>query len=309
MPSCVIQTSSDRRGVPLTGSDARKRSGCSGCFFLAGIFLLVLLAGCTTSIVPEKADTITFGVIDVGQGLSQILRQSDRALLFDTGDDSVGCWRDAWRESGSPHIEAVVISHRDLDHTGGLRYLDATVDWSGRLIAGRWEDTAFIRSCCRNWSGPLTIATIAQGDSIYFTEDCSIDCRWPEAQPPAVVPVTDELVNRYSLVLSVNYRNTGVLLTGDIDSAAARSIARNYRAALRADIVVVPHHGSASSNCPLFYGYVRPSTAIISVGENNAYGHPAPSTLTLLADHGIVSRTTSNEGTLYYRTNGYYWEQ
>lgn len=277
--------------------------------FLPLVMVMVIPPACTTSLVPDPPDTITFGVIDVGQGLSQILKQGDRALLFDAGTDEPALsWRTAWRKLGSPRIEAVVLSHRDLDHTGGLRFLDSTVNWSGRLVAGMWEDTAFIRSCCSNWNGPISISTIAQDDTLYFTDDCSIDCRWPPDVKPAEVPVTDDEVNEYSLVFTINYRNTGVLLTGDIDSTAASAITATYTTALRADIVVIPHHGSASSNCPLFYGYVKPSTAIISVGEGNTYGHPAPSTLTLLANQGIVFLTTITQGTIIRRTEGYYWE-
>ncbi len=298
-------------GRAATGFSNIRRSvlQCFAGFLLPLIILAVIPPACTNSLVPESPEAVTFGVIDVGQGLSQILVQGDRALLFDAGtDDPAHSWRTAWRKLGSPRIEAVVLSHRDQDHTGGLRFLDSTVDWSGRLVAGKWEDTAFIRSCCSNRKGAITISTLAQNDTLYFTDNCSIDCRWPPDRKPAEVPVADDAVNEYSLVFSINYRTTGVLLTGDIDSTVASAITATYKTALRADIVVVPHHGSASSNCPLFYGYVKPTTAIISVGEGNSYGHPAPSTLTLLADQGIVWLTTINEGTIIRRTAGYYWE-
>ncbi|MBN1761280.1 MAG: MBL fold metallo-hydrolase [Chitinispirillaceae bacterium] len=276
---------------------------------VVSVFLLLSQSGCSPSLVAQEEEPVIFGVIDVGQGLSQILMQGNRAILFDAGtEDPARCWTAAYRRLGSPRLEAVVISHRDLDHAGGLRFLDETVDWSGRLIAGKWEDTAFIRSCCSKWNGPVTVSTIAQDDSIYFTDNCSIDCRWPAASAPDSVPVTDETTNDYSLVLSILFRNAGILLTGDIDSTTAKLVTRKYQAALRADIVVVPHHGSASSNCPLLYGYSRPNVAIISVGEDNTYGHPAPSTTDLLADLGIVCRATDVEGSIYLRTSGYYWE-
>ena len=295
--------------IPATTLPSFFRQWRYGKGLVVCLLPLLLLAGCGSPIIPGSDATLTFAVIDVGQGLAQIILQKNRALLFDTGPpDSIKNWKQVYRLMGSPHLEAVIISHRDLDHAGGLRFLDTSVDWSGRLITGKWEDTARIRSYCSNWDGPIVISTIADGDSIFFTEECAIDCRWPPEVAPDTVPVPDESVNYYSLVTSIRHRYAGILFTGDIDSIAARTIARNHQTELRADIIVVPHHGSASSNSSLLYGYVKPATAVISAGENNSYGHPSPITTEMLADHGITCLNTAIDGSIFRSTSGYYWE-
>ena len=96
-------------------------------------------------------------------------------------------------------------------------------------------------------------------------------------------------------------------MTGDIDSTAAHEIAARYTVDVRADIVVVPHHGSAGSVCPFFYGYVRPSIAVLSFGMGNSYGHPSDAILAMLAEQGIRSVSTPAYGSLQWTGNGYYW--
>ena len=276
-------------------------------------FLMTTVSGllifCNRPLESRDNEVVTFGVLNVGQGLSQILQQGSHALLFDTGtDDTATSWINAWRQAGSPYIEAVIISHRDLDHAGGLLFLDKAVNWSGRLVTGKWEDTSFIRSCCRNWPGRLSISTIGQNDTIFFAENIQIVCRWPPDSPPTVLPAADSQTNEHSLVMHLRYGNTAVLLTGDIDSSVARILCDRYKAGLRADLVVVPHHGSASSVYPLLYGYVRPLNAIISCGRDNRYGHPAQETIDMLARMGINWHSTAGGESFYYRSNAFYWE-
>ena len=69
---------------------------------------------------------------------------------------------------------------------------------------------------------------------------------------------------------------------------------------LRADILRIGHHGSATSSSEAFLSYLSPEVAIISVGEQNSYGHPAQETLATLARLDIPVRRTDIEGTIHY---------
>jgi competence protein ComEC len=269
----------------------------------------VLIAGCNAPL-PDTSDTeALFMVVDAGQGLSQFIVAGDEAILFDAGPmDAAANWHSAYSMLGRPFLRAIVISHRDLDHSGGLGWIDQSVSWSGTLLTGSREDTAYLRSLCTNWQKPITISTLSQGDIVALNNDCTLQCLWPpQAQHNDSIPVPADSTNFFSIVCGGRIGNCSMLMTGDIDSTAARELAVRYTTQLRSDILVVPHHGSAGSVCPLFYGYVRPSIAVLSFGSGNTYGHPSDALLAMLAGLGIRSVSTSAYGSLLWTGNGYYW--
>jgi competence protein ComEC len=96
-------------------------------------------------------------------------------------------------------------------------------------------------------------------------------------------------------------------MTGDIDSTMERLLASHYGTGLKTDIVVMPHHGSSNTVYSLFFSYLRPQIAVISSGRGNSYGHPAKETTAMLAQLGIPFRNTAVDGTMLWKSNGFYW--
>ncbi len=273
------------------------------------LLAFVFAAGCNNPIPPSSGSEVIFELIDVGQGLSQAVVQNNIAFLFDMGPMEAELkWKETYRLLGKPQIEAIIISHRDLDHSGGLGFLDASVSWSGRLFTHRWEDTAFLRSLCSRWHGSIIIGTIVEDSVLRLSGDCTAECLWPPAEIDNEVPVPDERTNFYSVVCRISHGNNSVMVTGDIDSVVQHLLYQKYNIRLRSNIVVVPHHGSTSSVYPLFFGYLRPDVALISCGKDNSYGHPSQQLLDVLARSGILYYYTSTEGSICYISNGYYWE-
>jgi competence protein ComEC len=275
--------------------------------------LLLLLysfyfGGCNQSFEATPRADASFTVVDVGQGLSQILAIGDSAVIFDMGPpEGENEWRRAFTSLGSPSIAAIFISHRDRDHSGGLQFIDNNLPWTGNMITGDHEDTSFLRQQCSRWDNEIRITAIRRDDLILFCEACSIRCLWPPASIAEPVPVSEMNINRYNLVLSVHFYSTSLLLTGDIDSSGEKMIYRMYGSTLKSDLMVLPHHGSRASVDYLFYAYVQPSTAIISAGQNNDFGHPSSETLEMLARLGIPYETTVVKGSLTWLSNGFYW--
>ena len=112
------------------------------------------------------------------------------------------------------------------------------------------------------------------------------------------------------MVFLVKNGLTRALITSDIDTCAERELSRRVNAgfaSLASDIMVVPHHGSAGSLDPVFYGYVRPQRAVISCGAGNQYGHPSPQVLLWLSQMGIAVHLTSLDGGIALESNGYCW--
>jgi competence protein ComEC len=110
--------------------------------------------------------------------------------------------------------------------------------------------------------------------------------------------------NLASTVLLVRVRDVRILLTGDAEAPEEEWLLMHARVALRADVLKVAHHGSATSTTPAFLDAVRPRVALVSVGANNTYGHPDAQVMSELAAAGASVLRTDLLGTVIVRTDG-----
>ena len=285
-------------------------------------FKLLIAVSCVLSILScagiggdsaqdSKFDQLTFAVLNVGQGLSQATVVDGNAIMWDMGDvDEFTKWQDGYRALGSPSIDAIVISHGDMDHKGGLKYLSADAPFRGLVVVSPYEDTVSLRAFATNWSSLIRFRVAKQGDTLALIKGAYIECVWPPKSPETDQWVQDNFdKNRLSLCFRIEYGNTSFLLTGDIDTLAEEKLVERYHFELSSDIVVVPHHGSRGSLHSLFYGYVNPAYAVISCGLNNQYGHPSVDVVRLLAFQMMVTLfVTRYDGLVTATSNGEYWE-
>jgi len=270
--------------------------------FLAAFF------ACTNVADRDGRRSCVCAVLDVGEGLAQICAINGAAIAFDVGDTLAGNqWASGYGRVGSPRINAIVISHTHQDHMGGLSHLPPALDFSGMIITHPYEDTAYIRKIAGQWRQDVYFKTIAQGDTIGGLEGVRVECIWPPRDINAEVPLDDTLKNRYSLCCILRYDNTSVIITSDVDTFSERTLAAQYGETLAADIIVVPHHGSAGSVDEVFYGYVNPSVAIISCGIANSYGFPTQKATDLLYQMKVTEMVTYSAGTIAAVSNGSYW--
>ena len=124
---------------------------------------------------------------------------------------------------------------------------------------------------------------------------------WTVLWPARVVHAGSE-PNNASTVLLVRVRGVSLLLTGDVEPEAQRVLLA--RGGLgRVDVLKVAHHGSAYQD-PDLLARVRPRLAVVSVGEDNDYGHPARSTLAALHRSGAVVGRTDRDGTVLVAGSG-----
>jgi competence protein ComEC len=268
----------------------------------------VLLKGCANPAHDGgDGERFTFTVADVGQGLAQFGVAGKRAVVWDVGENYFA-WRGAYVGLGSPRIESLIISHSHNDHCGALESFGGSLDWSGELVVSPYEDTAALRKKATAWKERLTFKQYARGDTLRpFGTAVEIVCLWPPLGLEEEVPLPDRLKNCYSLVFSVRDGNARALITSDIDSAAMAEIAAYSGHALRAQILVVPHHGSAGSVNPLFFSYVKADVAVISCAVNNDHGHPSPKMIEELDSRKVKTALTSIDGTVTFGSNRYYW--
>jgi competence protein ComEC len=273
------------------------------------VAIFALAASCARTTTFDDAPSCTFAVADVGQGLSQIATSGGSGLMFDVGDSiGGGPWLAAYQRLGSPMIEAIVVSHSHIDHMGGLSNLPASIDFSGNIITHPNEDTGYIRyRVSPEWRQSVHFTLLSQGDTVPGLDGVRVECLWP----PRVIDTTlfiDTRKNRYSMVFLLTCNATTALITSDIDTAAEQALSQTYGFGLKSDLMVIPHHGSAGSANPVFFGFVNPQAAIVSCQKDNPYGFPSQRMLDLVYQMRLELRRTDLEGTVAALSDGYYWE-
>lgn len=215
-------------------------------------------------------------VWDVGQGLSVLLQTASQNILYDSGMANAAemALLPNLRAAGIAHLDAVIASHHDDDHDGGLpavqqRYPDAA------LWAGQPENYPRAQYC---QSGTTWTA-----DGVYF--------EWLTLPHSADTPDNDA-----SCVLRVIAGSYALLITGDLSARGEAQLIAQYGDALQSDVLVLGHHGSKSSSSGAFINRVAPRWAIASSGFANAYRHPHPDVINRLAAHGVTLLRTDTQG-------------
>jgi competence protein ComEC len=224
-------------------------------------------------------------VLDVGQG-DAILLQPARApaVLVDggpPGDDLAGKLEDA----GVERLGAVVVSHDQSDHAGGVEELLGHFPISS-LVYGRLR-RQLLDGARAAGADP---AQAAAGDELR-SGALRLQVLWPPRELLAdPVPGTDP--NQLALVLLARWRDFSMLLTADGEAEAVPLDPGPV------DVLKVAHHGSDDAGLGDLLDRIRPRLAVISVGAGNSYGHPTAATLATLAAHGIRMLRTDRDGTV-----------
>ncbi len=117
-----------------------------------------------------------------------------------------------------------------------------------------------------------------------------------------MLPATRD--NDRSCVLRVVAAGGSVLLTADIERGAEAQVLERAPAQLAADVLVVPHHGSATSSSDVFLDQIRPRIAIVPVGYRNRFGHPVAQVLARYTARGATVYRTDRDGALLLRLEG-----
>lgn len=223
-------------------------------------------------------------VLDVGQGLSAVVRTARRTLVFDTGPG----WRDGGaaaavtlvpflRSAGAGRVDLLVVSHADADHAGGFGTLAEAVR-IGWVIGDPGEHGRADEPCVagRRWSW----------DGVSFEV----------LHPPASGAWRR---NDASCALRVRSAHGSALLLADPESRAEDAMRSGPD--LSADAVLVPHHGSASSSTREFVASVDARWALVSAGFGNRWGLPRPAVVAAWREAGAEVLDTARSGALRLR--------
>lgn len=254
--------------------------------WLGGVLLLPSL----TVIPPAPpAGSVWFTLLDVGQGLAAVVRTQNHTLLFDTGprhsasfDTGSAVIAPFLRAQGVTVLDTLLLSHGDADHAGGIvslvKHFPPRVLLTSVPERVPWADA---QTCARGQTW--------QWDGVNF-----------EILHPAA-----EMAGRgndSSCVLRVSSGATDILLTGDIEKKAERTLLEELPSpSVEAEILVAPHHGSATSSTAEFVAAVQPRHVLFPIGYRNHYGFPKPVVAARYQALGAQSWATDRRGAVTFR--------
>lgn len=257
-------------------------------------------------LLPTTRGELEIHMLDVGQGDAFALRTvRGRWVLVDAGRS----WRgaDAGRRTIVPYVRrrggdvaAFILSHPHADHAGGAatvaRTLSPRVYWDAAFAGG---SESYAQSLAAARDRGIEWRRVHPGDSVVV--DATVirflapDSAWTSS-------LADP--NEASTVALVRHGRVRFLFVGDAERAEERWLLEHAREQLRADVLKVGHHGSATSTSAAFLDAVRPGIALVSVGAGNSYGHPSDAVVGALRASGADVLRTDLLGTVVLRTDG-----
>lgn len=284
---------------------------------LAAAFLCLASLGLDAYVAANRMEMV---FLDVGQGDACYVRQGNRRMLIDGG--ARHSWPDGrggeiradygksavlpfLRGEGVRHLDVMLVSHGDSDHCGGLLSVLQNVD-VGLLVTGPVptngeEDTGknggqspYRELLAEAERRGVPRVELLAGDGFGFGNGRA-EILWPEG------PMEDS--NEGSLVLMLRYADGCGLFTGDAGISSEESYAPDLGAV---DVLKVSHHGSKGGSGETLLEEIHPQLSVISAGQNNRYGHPAPELLARLDAAGSSILDTAQYGavTVYIQKNG-----
>lgn len=272
---------------------------------ITGVAALAVMAIFPAFRITRSGD-VELHVLDVGQGDAILLRtDASRWVLFDAGP----AWRggDAGRSKVLPYIrrhggqlEVFVLSHPHTDHVGGaatvLNAMRPRAYWDAAFAGG---SEAYSHSLATAKKRGIEWRRVHPGDSLLID-----GVRLTFLAPDSAWTVGLKDPNLASTIAIVRFGMVRFLLVGDAERAEEDWLLEQHRDELKADVLKVGHHGSATSSSDAFLAAVNPAVAVISVGAGNKYGHPSADVLRALSQVGAEVLRTDQAGTIIVRTDG-----
>ena len=269
-----------------------------------GWLAAALLIGATVVWAGHRAWTsrwLRVDVIDVGHGDSILVRAGGAAVLIDAGTEAAGRWRVVpfLRHEGVGRLEAVIVTHPDADHVGGVVPVLRAVRVGRVLTNGTADDTMAVRRVHEALRARRIPQHTVHAGMSWRYGDVTVDVLHP---PASLVAGVESHANDNSIVVRVTKGQIRMVLTGDLEEFGAPVLLAAGRA-LSADVLQIPHHGSRLGPwTAALLDAVRPRVALLSAGRRP--GLPAAATLDVYARRRVPVLSTAADGAIHLRTDG-----
>jgi len=262
-----------------------KRLIVLACCILAG-----LVGALACSWIEPRLDDYRVTVLDVGQGQCLLLQKDGKHYMVDCGGDSDDVAAneaiDQLLSQGVFRLDGLIITHYDIDHAGG----------AAQLLSKIPADTIYLPVIAKENTIRTELSSRYSDRICWVEEDLVL-----ENTPITIYPASDTADNNEnSLCILFQPEDCDILITGD------RSVEGELALMEHADlpdveILIAGHHGSDDSTSWELLNRIRPEIVLISVGEDNHYGHPNRETLARLKLFGCGVYRTDLEGTIIFR--------
>ena len=291
---------------------------------MCAVFSLGMLAGCSlpeevSNAVTEKdavneeyieqrgqtkpiadstvSDNLTVSFLDVGQADSIFISCNGKTMLIDGGNTADGEFVCSYlRSSNVNKLDVLISTHAHEDHVGGLCSVGEEFEIDKAVISPKSHDS----DCYENFINTLESSGVSYSEAEHGT---SFDFGGAKVEILGPVSENPESMNSSSVVSKLTYKGVSFLFTGDCTAEEEKEIL-NAGYNVSCTVLKSGHHGSDYSSSYVFLREAMPEYAIISVGEDNSYGHPGDDCLSRYRDVGATVYRTDKMGTITATVDG-----
>ncbi len=276
--------------------NAKKRSKL---YLLSGLLIINIFIW--SVILGAQSDKLTIAFLDVGQGDAiYIEAPNGNQVLIDGGAN-----KKVLRELSKVmpfydrSIDAIIATHPDKDHIGGLPDVLARYKVDIVLDSGKEGESATYKELYRLVK-EVGIENIQarRGMVIVLDDDAHLNILFPDRDVSGVES------NTASVIAQLVYGETEFMLTGDSPKTIEEYLVMLDGENLESDVLKAGHHGSKTSSAESFLGNVAPKYSIISAGKDNKYGHPHEEVIDALNQFGSVILSTQDDGMIVFESDG-----
>lgn len=266
---------------------------------LSTLFVLLTLCSCNISfdnVITTPKGTLAVHFLDIGQGDSIFIElPNSQTMLVDAGENYYGEGIINYiYDCGYEKLDYLVATHPHSDHIGSMSYIVRHMDIDAVYMPKVSTATKTYENLLDSISNKgLKIKTAIAGTRILDIDELEIVILAP-------VEIYEDDLNNCSVILKITYKDRSFLLTGDAEKKEFEDVYLD----MSADVLKVAHHGSSTSTTEEILEKIKPEIAVISLGEDNEYGHPHKSTLKLLNNIDCDIYRTDEDKTVKISTDG-----
>ncbi len=261
----------------------------AGLFGVSVAALVTLVVGYRQTM---SSCAMTTQVLDVGQGQCVLFVSQDHAAVVDCGGSGMNSAGDKLGNQlellGIRELDALILTHYDSDHINGLEALlerTRVTQVIAPTLEADSQDAETVKTLCARYDIPW--------NQLKRDETLSVGAGRLEIY----APLTEGKSNESGLAVVSTVHDFDVLVTGDMDKATEKKLLK-AKPLPDVEVLLAGHHGSSYSTGKELLDATTPEAAVISVGEENSYGHPGQATLDRLKERNIAVYRTDLEGTI-----------
>lgn len=275
--------------APIAGHRWKRRVG-------VGLGLWIIAGMCVGLMSPRQAD-LQFSVLSAGHGCATVIRfPNGKALVYDAGNLQDGrraerTVRQALWDDGLNHVDALVVSHADMDHFSGVPGLLETMPIGSLMVSQPFLhfDQQGVEAVCETAvENGVPIRLLCRGDRLRLDEATTVEVLHPGWKSPAADDNAD------SVVLFVEYAGRTILLPGDLEGHGLDQLLSSPDR--KVDILLAPHHGSLGSNTPRLAAWAQPDYVLVS-----SSGHTNSEALQAIYGDSTEVLSTASAGAIVCR--------